>query len=728
MKQQLAFLFFCIPLSAFLQSYELNEQWQILGPNEKPLEDSRRSANGIGPVEFITANKQVEGLLLAGALNGGLFYSIDGGEAWVNAGSDNWPYSACAWAQFHPQNAKAWFAYSNHHGDNGSAGPIGNQGGIYRTIDSGLNWDLIADKSSFINSEYLTVHGFKFHPVKPDYLYAYTTEGVYLTENCLADEVKWNRITDLGGWVFDMDFNGKKCMMSQMQHTKWNVFYGEIDKMNHLQKIDFIAEINDPIESITCEPYGDHFLILINYLRKGDEVWKYHIESGESEIVLKNQRVIFGKGRTFAISPYRDELIIGSSTTMKRYDLSTKNENRMGGGYHVDIERVLFDPFDSMKVYIGTHGGVYMSEDNGSSWISKSKGLGVAEVEGMAIDLENSERIAIGCYHDGSSLREDFNNNGLYQWKNVNGGDGLIPLLPNGQPNVVYSSNQYSGGGLYISLDSGRTNKNIHSLQGVKTTGWSMAAILHPIDQDLLFFNFEHPSGENKGNGDLARTTDPTERGSAEFISDFKKSHGLKKYVVYGVYNSVHEPNALYIHVIDMTENEAGKSLMIHRVYKTDNCTDTATIVQDSWRELEIPRSDWIGSIIPDQRKGHIVYLAYVSGKKGTEGEKGENGLIYRLKYKKRKNVLRSDKDITSNIPSSPSGRYNLISDEAGGMFFGSRTGVYYGDKKTLKGRGSWQKIGHGLPHCKVHGLYYDKKRRTLTVGFFGRGVWRYYL
>ena len=61
-------------------------------------------------------------------------------------------------------------------------------------------------------------------------------------------------------------------------------------------------------------------------------------------------------------------------------------------------------------------------------------------------------------------------------------------------------------------------------------------------------------------------------------------------------------------------------------------------------------------------------------------------------------------------------------------MFFGTRTGVYYGSKKTLKGRRDWKKIGVGLPHCKIHGVFFNPKENSLTVGLYGRGVWKYYL
>lgn len=76
----------------------------------------------------------------------------------------------------------------------------------------------------------------------------------------------------------------------------------------------------------------------------------------------------------------------------------------------------------------------------------------------------------------------------------------------------------------------------------------------------------------------------------------------------------------------------------------------------------------------------------------------------------------------------SVGGRFNLVCINENGpeLFIATRTGVYYGNKKTLKGKADWIQVGYGLPHCKVYGLHYHSEAKVLTVGMFGRGVWRY--
>lgn len=711
-------------------NYNLDHHWQPLGPTKKPLEDKRQSATGIGPVEFIRASEVKEGWLLAGSINGGLFYSKDGGEQWISAGSEEWHYSACGWAEFNPKNEEMWFASSCATNDNGQAGLLGHHGGIYRTVNAGLDWELVANKDDFNGSEYLQIFGFKFHPKQYKRLFVYTSEGLYQTVDCTAENIRWERITNLAGWIFDIDFTESHMYISHMQFGKWSVYTAPLTDLKRVQQNDLLSKDTDEKIGITFEPYQDQMLILVNYTRKADVLLLDNLKEKQTQVLLNGQRVVFGTGRTMANSPYRpNELMLGYGTTMKRWNLMERAEtDRMKGGYHVDLEYILYDPFDSMKVYIATHGGVYTSFDHCQSWVSTSNGLNIAEVEALAVSEIDPNVMAIGCYHDGSSYRADWNNNGVYEWKNINGGDGLVPIIPKDNPAIVYTSNQFTGGGIYMSKDSGRTKVNIHTNKSLTTSGWQMSAVLHPIDQELLFFNYAIRHGKGKNNVEIARTRSPLSRDTVDRITNFQQSHQIEKYSVYGIYNSEDYPNQLYIHLIEFTKDEKGNPLNVHRVFRTDDCTAPAPDVINSWYEVEIPRSDWIASIVPSPESRDVLYIAYVAGIAGTELTTEDFGLIYNLKYQKGSGKLVRELDITRNIPFTLTGRYNIALDGNGGMFFGTRFGLYYGTKRTLKGTGYWKEVGHGIPHCKIHGVYFNKKENSLTIGMYGRGVWRYFL
>jgi len=719
-----ALLSFCI---GFSQDYNFEKQWSYLGPDKKPLEDKRQSATGIGPVEHIAVNERVQGHMLASSINGGLFYTTDGGEQWINAGSDDWAYSSSSWAAYYPLKENVWFANSALNNPNGSPGSLSYKGGIMRTKDAGISWELIGDYTSFTGSPYIQIFGIYFDPDDAKTMYVNTAEGLYFTRDCLADKVKWNRVQELKGWVYDVVFIGQDIYCTQMQHGKWSLY--SLSKKNHdqVKRMEISDLWVDDKESITIEKRGNKLLILLNFTRKGDELHEYSPVSGKTEQVLKSQRVVFGKGMTFSVNPHnQDEMMVGYATTVKRWDIPTKSENRIKTGFHVDIEYIAYDPFDTSTVYLASHGGVYKSVDNCESWISYSKGLGIAECEGLAVAQEDPNQMAIGCFHDGSSVRADWDANGIYEWKNVNGGDGLVPLMPANKMNIVFTSNQYMGGGMFYSADTGRTRINLHSMNNTRTSGWLMSGVLAGENHETIYMNFEVPGGSGKGNIDVGRTNQPTERRSLKRVTNFKVSHEIEKYSIYCIYHTEAHPNTLIAHMIEHTKDEKGKNKNVHRLWRTDELDLADSLLIHSWYEIDIPRSDWIASITIDEKKSDRIYLVYASGKQGTQNTDEYPGLVYHLRYKKQRQSPKREIDLSRNLSFGFTGRYNIVSDGKGGYFIGTRQGVFYGDKKTLKGRRDWVRIGYGTPHCKVHGIHFHKEKQILTVAYYGRGVWRY--
>jgi hypothetical protein len=485
---------------------------------------------------------------------------------------------------------------------------------------------------------------------------------------------------------------------------------------------------------MTIEPIRDQLLVLVDQKSRTDNLWLYDPASDSSDIFLPNQKVNFGSGQSFAVNPHnQNEVFLGNSTRVKRYNFTTGDQMKVGSNYHVDIEFIAYDPFDSTKRYLATHGGVYISYDNALSWRNKSYGLGIAEVMGLAVSRSDPNQVVIGCFHDGSSVLADWDKTGVYYWRIVNGGDALIPFVDPNDAAIVYTSNQYVGGGIYYSNDTAKHTKNIHARNRQKTSGWEMAARLHPSNSKMLFYNFMHKGGASKGNIDACRTDDASKDKNVEVISNFVETHGLKTYKVYGLFNSPFYPDRLYAYILHYDKDSENKKITRHRVFVTDKATADADSVLNSWRELEMPINNWIGDIEPDPVKEGVVYVSYIAGKGKPETMFGDKSIIYSLKYKRSKSgnyILKREIDITRNIPNTKAGRYSIEfpTDRKRQLFFATRTGVWMADRKVLKGRSRWRKVGWGLPHCKIYGLDYHPEKHILTVGLFGRGVWRYYL
>ena len=730
MAKYLVLIFF-IPFCIYSQQYDFSKQWVFLGPSDKPDSPNNNSASGVGPIEFVRIFKSNPKHLLAGSLSGGLFFSEDGGENWINSGSDAWPYSGCAWADFLPSNHANWFAYSNIADNNGKPGKMGLEGGIYRTKNSGTNWQLIANSNDFKASAFMTVYGFRFHPKNEKVMFVLTDEGLFYTQDCLAEKVEWLKVPNVQGVIYDLDFLDESVYVSNHVNDKWNVLRFNLDNYTSHKALVGIEEIFDKLRTITFEPRGNKLLVLVDFANGSDALYEFNEEDESLKKLLSNQQVNFGSGHTFAVSPHNEnEFIIGYSTHIKKWNYNNLKEEKLGSGYHVDVEFIAYDPIDTQKIVMACHGGIYISNDNGLTWQNKSKGLGVAEVMGMDVSESDPNQIVIGTFHDGSSVLADFNKDGNYFWRTVNGGDALTPLIHNANPAVVYTSTQFTGGGIYHSIDTAKNFVNVHNQNGFNTSGWELSAALHPVEANILFFNFAPRSGENKNNTDIARTNDAANRNTAEVISDFKKTHQLESYKVYGIFNNQFFPDHLYAYVLHADKDEDGNRATKFRLFRTECALDSAHKVVDSWYELEVPLNTWIGDVEGDPSNPNVVYISYSSGRDVLANPEFTTGIIYMVKYNKKNHNMKRDIDISRNLPNTIAGRFNLACsfNEGKEMFIATRSGVYYGNKKTLKGKYDWQPVGFGLPHCKVYRLHYHQKDKLLTIGFLGRGVWRYYL
>lgn len=709
------------------QSYNFSGRWECLGPLDKPESPNDINACGIGPVEFIRVFQPDSKYILAGSISGGLFFSEDRGENWINSGSDDWNYSGCGWADFHPSDHQTWFAWSNFSDNNGKPGKMGKHGGVLRTRNSGTSWEYITSASmANTGSENMDVFGFRFLPADPSVMFLLSDEGLFITPNCLADNVVWKKINTAQGYVYDLDFVNSQIWITLEKDKKWKLI--QYDYLT--EKIVVVDAINiqgDEKRSITIEPVENDLLVLIDYAKlSNDQLYRYFIDEDSLALISTSQQVNFGHGHTFAVNPHdQNEVMVGHSVHIKKYNLKTGKGIKTGSGYHVDIEFVCFDPLDSNRIYLACHGGVYVSDDKGTIWNSRSNGLAVAEVMGLDVSESDPNELVIGTFHDGSSVLADFYKNGNYLWRNVNGGDALTPLIHPENAAIVYTSTQYSGGGLYHSADTASNLLNMHTANGLGTPGWELTAAMHPVDFNTLFFNYTRKDNDSKGNIDVARTSQPSQKKSAEPISDFKKTHQLNSYKVYGLFNNAFYPDHLYAYVLHYDQDENGNKITRHRLYRTTRVMDSASAVIQSWYELNLPVNAWLGDVECHPQDPDCLFVSYVNSE--SDGQ-----LVYCIKYNKKQHWIKKITDVSQNIPPTVAGRFNMttrINDEGKPeLFIATRSGVFYANEKSMKGKENWLKIGEGLPHCKIYGLHFHEKTKQLTVGLFGRGVWRYQL
>jgi hypothetical protein len=139
-------------------------------------------------------------------------------------------------------------------------------------------------------------------------------------------------------------------------------------------------------------------------------------------------------------------------------------------------------------------------------------------------------------------------------------------------------------------------------------------------------------------------------------------------------------PDHLYAYILHFDKDEEGKSITRHRLFKTEIARDSAQQILESWYELEIPISSWMGDIEGDPTNPDQIYISYVGARDVRSNAEWTTSLIYSVKYNKRTKALKRSMDISRNLPYGISGRFNLefINSDTKELFFATRLEILF--------------------------------------------------
>ncbi len=139
---------------------------------------------------------------------------------------------------------------------------------------------------------------------------------------------------------------------------------------------------------------------------------------------------------------------------------------------HADIHALEQNPLDG-KLYCGSDGGIYMSEDFGDTWVDLSATLSVSmfyRIDGIETD---PNKIIMGAQDNGTLIMEGED----HVFTNIDGADGMDCQIDPTDPNTLYYS--YQNGSLLRSTNNGNSRISIKpgSSDGIWTT---------PVQMDYL--------------------------------------------------------------------------------------------------------------------------------------------------------------------------------------------------------------------------------------------------
>jgi len=114
-----------------------------------------------------------------------------------------------------------------------------------------------------------------------------------------------------------------------------------------------------------------------------------------------------------------------------------------GGWVHSDHHALWINPANTSQMYLGTDGGVYLSQDRGVTWIFLAN-LPVGQFYHVAADNDEPYRIYGGLQDNGSWVAPSAVPGGIGNgdWKSIFGGDGFWTIPDPLDPNYAYAEAQ----------------------------------------------------------------------------------------------------------------------------------------------------------------------------------------------------------------------------------------------------------------------------------------------
>lgn len=537
-----------------------NNQWTAIGPSNFPNANGSDS-RGLGRMSFIRYHPSygynVNQTLFAGG-NSGLWKSTNDGQSWSILGTDQLEVSACSDLAIDRTNPNIMYLASgitnfSVHRYNGATPPDGSpylrSRGIMKSTDGGITWNYsgpLSNQNDFLGKNY-RIAKIMLHPQNLNVIYTlvyYQTwvggthweSQIYKTTNAGAT---WTQIfQQTAGTLLDMEFHPTNPNIFYVAGYKLFKFTDTEANLSTLAPVDLTNQLagwdgSDPGNlawqqgawalDIAVSPgapnnvyvagsgYEGTYAPNVTYTHFEDfSKYKYFwisTNSGASFIQTKPTVSSLGlTGLTLDVSPTANTIYFGRTDLMRSVDGGNSFQTIGSQTLHTDNREVKVVPVDAAKSFVCNDAGIYMSNDNGNSWNTRSEGLQIGWV--YKLDIANTpnanspDRTIVGL-HDCTS---SFTNHQQDGWNQLGGvyADNTWVAIDQNNPNIIYSETQY-GSVLFRSTDGGITSQGFN-IAG--SSDWSTPYILDPDNTNRMIIGRSDVWSYNFSNNAQNRISD----------------------------------------------------------------------------------------------------------------------------------------------------------------------------------------------------------------------------
>jgi len=598
----------------------------------------------------------------------GVYKSTDGGDTWTRMGLPDSEHIAAI--QVDPTDSNVVYVAATGH-----LWSSGGERGLYKTMDGGKTWTRILHTNDDSGCASVALD-----PQNPKVLFA----------------TLWQHRRT--GWSFESGGPGSGLYKSIDGGTSWTKLTGDPKSGLPTGEVGRIA--------VAIAPSDSRHVYAVVEAKDGAI---FHSSDGGATWARGNA------GPNILVRPFYFSLVtVDPKNPLRVYkpgfefsasDDGGKSFATIAGSVHSDLHAVFFHPKTPETMYLGTDGGVFVSEDAGNSW-RMIPNLPVGQFYHVSTDTARPYHVYGGLQDNSCWMGSSRVNLANKHWKNLFGGDGFNTFADPTNERFVYAEFQ---GGMLARIDSetlqGRLIKPEEKAGDPKYRwNWNTPVCLSPnepgtlyMGSQFVFRSRDHGLSWERISPDLT-TNDPK-------MQTQEESGGLT------VDNSSAET-----HTTIYTIAESPKS---GRVIWAGTDDGNLQITRDggkTWinvasRVTGLPKGTWVSWI---EASSAAEGTAYATFDGHTSGDLKPYVYVTRDYGQTWTSLATPDLAGFANVVKQDPVRPDLL-------YLGTESGLFI----SIDGGTSWAAFkGGDFPKVSVRDLAIQPKEQDLVIATHGRGLW----
>lgn len=632
--------------------------WKQVGNSLVPS-----NGGGAGRVNVVRFDPVNTNIIYAGTAGGGVWKTTNGGGSWTPLG-DEFPVTSIADIAIDPNNGNNIYVAT---GDGaGYEFGVSNDfwGGVYtsgilRSTDGGITWAKatpIFDQSSREIVQRLVIN-----PSNANVLLAATRTAVYRTTN---GGNSWRKV--LTAHCYDMEWKPGDPL-TIYAGGDGNLYRSTDGGANWSTLKNGIGTGRMSIEVSASNPLVIYALAASTLQKSVDGGTTWAAKSfpsgagfyGYYDLVLS------------CADANSDYLVAGGLNTVKSTNGGTSWSSvdvwysfTSPNYVHADKHAAVFYPGSTSNILLGTDGGVFQTNNGGSSWIDLSNGMAIAQVYRLGTTPQNTNLVISGWQDNGCNKWDGTS------WRQLFGADGMEAAIDPTNQNTLYECYQY--GALQRSLDGGLSWSYIAPSSG----DWITPFVIDPVVSTRLYYATSSLyKSDNRGN-------------SWSLVPgvNFSSTGGYASAIAVAPSNN----NILYV-------------TSPTKMYRVDISTNTATVITGTL-PVNLTGINYIAVSNTDPNKVWVVLGGYSNGNKVFKSTNG--GTTWT--------------NVSGTLPNLPVSTIVYQNGSNDRVFIGTDIGVFATDNTQP----DWLFYNNKLPNVMIHELEINYTSNKLVAATYGRGIW----